>query len=235
MRQAFRKFTDALSLLIDSIYLLFHSLFLNYTQLIHVTSLRIEVNCSIRPQALHRSLGLLEDGLVALSSLVLILHNVLLLKLAHALNFVKVDDEALVISMKWLDAFAAEDVQVVRAVEMLDTLWVLLAKLFRKTLLILIFEVKAGAGKDWILFHDFVQDVDVEGESLGALQLLDQLATDGASDTVFVVKLLNAVRAQSMAAVDQYAGDALTDIVLESTELTNVETTRLVVKVHEIS
>ena len=193
------------------------------------------MNSSIRPQALHRSLGLLEDGLVALSSLVLILHNVLLLKLAHALNFVKVDDEALVISMKWLDAFAAEDVQVVRAVEMLDTLWVLLAKLFRKTLLILIFEVKAGAGKDWILFHDFVQDVDVEGESLGALQLLDQLATDGASDTVFVVKLLNAVRAQSMAAVDQYAGDALTDIVLESTELTNVETTRLVVKVHEIS
>ena len=235
MRQAFRKFTDALSLLIDSIYLLFHSLFLNCGQLIYVTSLRIEVNCSIRPQALHRSLGLLEDGLVALSSLVLILHNVLLLKLAHALNFVKVDDEALVISMKWLDAFAAEDVQVVRAVEMLDTLWVLLAKLFRKTLLILIFEVKAGAGKDWILFHDFVQDVDVEGESLGALQLLDQLATDGASDTVFVVKLLNAVRAQSMAAVDQYAGDALTDIVLESTELTNVETTRLVVKVHEIS
>ena len=224
-----------MSLLIDSINLLFHSLFLNCTQLSHVTSLRSERNSSIRLQALHRSLGLLEDGLVALSSLVLILDNVLLLKLAHALNFVKVDDEALVISMKWLDAFAAEDVQVVRAVEMLDTLWVLLAKLFGKTLLILIFEVKAGAGKDWILLHDFVQDVDVEGESLGALQLLDQLAADGASDTVLVVKLLNAVRAQSMAAVDQYARDAFTDVVLESTELANVETTRLVVKVHEIS
>ena len=137
--------------------------------------------------------------------------------------------------MKWLDAFAAEDVQGVRAVEMLDTLWVLLAALFGKTLLILIFEVKAGAGKDWILLHDFVQDVDVEGESLGALQLLDQLAADGASDTVLVVKLLNAVRAQSMAAVDQYARDTLTDVVLESTELANVETTRLVVKVPEIS
>ena len=137
--------------------------------------------------------------------------------------------------MKWLDAFAAEDVQGVRAVEMLDTLWVLLAKLFGKTLLILIFEVKAGAGKDWILLHDFVQDVDIEGKSLGALQLLDQLAADGASNTVLVVKLLNAVRAQSMAAVDQYARDALTDVVLESTELANVETTRLVVKVPEIS
>ena len=137
--------------------------------------------------------------------------------------------------MEGLDALTAEDVQVVRAVEMLDTLWVLLAKLFGKTLLILIFEVKAGAGKDWILLHDFVQDVDVEGESLGALQLLDQLAADGASDTVLVVKLLNAVRAQSMAAVDQYARDAFTDVVLESTELANVETTRLVVKVHEIS
>ena len=50
-----------------------------------------------------------------------------------------------------------------------------------------------------------------------------------------MVKLLNAVRAQSMAAVDQYARDAFTDVVLESTELANVETTRLVVKVHEIS
>ena len=78
-----------------------------------------------------RSLLLHEDGLVSLSCLVLVLDNVLLLKLAHTLNLIQVDNEALIVSMEWLDALAAENVQVVRTVEVLDTLWMLLAELLR--------------------------------------------------------------------------------------------------------
>jgi len=72
-----------------------------------------------------------------------------------------------------LNALSAEDVQVVRAVEVLDALGVGLAQFLRQTLLIFVFEVEAGTRKDGVLLDDFVQDVDVEGKSLGALQLLD--------------------------------------------------------------
>lgn len=89
---------------------------------------------------------MLKDSLVALPRLVLVLHNVLLLKLAHALDLIQVYHEALIIPMEWLDALTTENVQMVRAIEVLDTLWVLLTQLFRQALLILIFEVKTGPG-----------------------------------------------------------------------------------------
>jgi len=64
---------------------------------------------------------LLEDGLVALPGLLLVLDDVLLLELAHALDFIQVNNEALIVAVEWLDALAAENVQVIRAIEVLDT------------------------------------------------------------------------------------------------------------------
>ena len=72
---------------------------------------------------------LLHDCLVALSGLVLVLDNILLLKLTHALDLVKVNHETFIVSMQRLDALTAEDVQVIRAVEVLDALGMLLTKL----------------------------------------------------------------------------------------------------------
>jgi len=72
-----------------------------------------------------------HDRLVALSGLVLVLDNVLLLELAHALDFVEVDHEALVVTMERFDALTAEDVQVIGAVKVFDTFGVLLAELLR--------------------------------------------------------------------------------------------------------
>lgn len=122
----------------------------------------------------------------------------------------------------------------VGAIEVLDTFGMLLAKLFRQAILILILEVKAGAGKDWVFLHNFVQDVDVEGQTLGTLQLLDQFTADGASDAVFVVQLLNTAGAESVPTVDQYARDALAHVILEGAELAYVQAARLVVQVHQI-
>ena len=166
------------------------------------------------------SLGV--DSLVALASLILVLHNVLLLELAHALNLVEIDNEALIVAVEWLDALATEDVQVIAAVEVLDALGVLLAKLLRQALLILVLEVKACAGQDRVLLHYFVQNIDVEGETLSTLELLDELTADGASDAVFVVQLLDAVSAKGVPAVHKYARDALSHVVLQSAELANV-------------
>ena len=172
---------------------------------------------------------LLHNSLVALSSLVLVLDDVLLLELPHALNLIQIDNEALIVSMKRLDTLSAENVQMVRAVEVLDTFRMYLAELLRKALFVLILKVETCARQDRVFLDDFVQDVNVQRKALGAFQPLDQLAADGASHSVLVVQLLDAVRAQSMAAVDQYARDALTHVVLECAELADVEAAGLVV------
>jgi len=93
------------------------------------------------------------------------------------------------------DALTAEDVQVVGAVEVLDTLGVLLAELLGQALLILVLKVEAGAREHRILLDYLVENVDVEGQSLRALQLLDQLAADRAPNTVLMVQLLDATGA----------------------------------------
>ena len=172
---------------------------------------------------------LLHNSLVALSSLILVLDDVLLLELPHALNLIQIDNEALIVSMKRLDTLSAENVQMVRAVEVLDTFRMYLAELLRKALFVLILKVETCARQDRVFLDNFVQDVNVQRKALGAFQPLDQLAADGASHSVLVVQLLDAVRAQSMAAVDQYARDALTHVVLECAELADVEAAGLVV------
>ena len=75
-----------------------------------------------------RSLG---DCLVTFASLVHVLDDILLLQLAHTLNLVKVDYEALIVTMERLDTLTAKDVQMIRTVEVLDALRMLLAQLFR--------------------------------------------------------------------------------------------------------
>lgn len=54
-------------------------------------------------------------------------------------------------------------------VEVLDSLTVILAELLSKGLLILIVKFKIGLLEDGILLHYLVKDVDIEGESFGAL------------------------------------------------------------------
>ncbi len=136
--------------------------------------------------------------------------------------------------MQGLDALTTEDVQMVRAVEVLDSLGVLLAELFLQAVFVFVLEVKARARQDGVFFDDLVQDVDVEGQALSTFELLDELATDGAADSVLVVQLLNAVRAQSMPAVDQDAGNPFAHVVLQAAELADVQAARLIVKIHQV-
>ena len=109
---------------------------------------------------------MLHDCLVTLSCLILIFDDVLLLELAHALNFIEVYDEAFIVTMQRLYALTAEDVQVIRAVEVLNALRVLFTKFLRETILIFIFKIEACACQNRVLLDDLVQDVDVEWQTL---------------------------------------------------------------------
>ncbi len=117
---------------------------------------------------------------------------------------------------------------------MLDSLWVDLAKFLLKAILVFVLKVKAGAGEDRILFDYLIQNVDVERKTLSTFKLLDELATDGAADTVFVVQLLDAVGAQGVAAVDQYARNSFAHVVLEAAKLADIESARLIVQIHQV-
>ena len=64
---------------------------------------------------------MLGDCLVALPGLVLVFHDVLLLELAHTLNFIQVNNEAFIVPVQRLYTLTAEDIQMIGAVEVLDS------------------------------------------------------------------------------------------------------------------
>ena len=99
--------------------------------------------------------------LVPLTSLVDVLLNILTLQLPHPLDLVQVYDETFVVRMVLLDALAAEDCFVVRAIEMLYTLRVLLTELVDHTSFILIIKIEITVGQLLVLLDHLVQNVDI--------------------------------------------------------------------------
>ncbi len=136
------------------------------------------------------------------------------------------------------DALAAEHSQVVRAVEVLHAVRVLPAQLLlQRRLLLLVaclFKVKVRLRENGVFLDYLVKDVDVQGQSFGALELLHELAADGAAHAVVVVQRLDARSAERVAAVHQDTGNPLAHIVLEPAELADVETPRVVVQVQDL-
>jgi len=119
------------------------------------------------------SLSLIKDTLTfSLISFPCLLHvfgDILLLQLAHPLNFVQVDDEAGVVAVMQADAFTAKHSQVVAAVEVLHSLRVLLAQFLLQRVLVFVrarptvfLEVEIGLRQDWVLLHYFIENVYVE-------------------------------------------------------------------------
>jgi hypothetical protein len=182
------------------------------------------------------------SSLVTFACLVDIFLDVLLLEFAHSLDLVEVDDEACVVGVMQSDALAAKDGQMIRAVEVLHSLGMLSAELLLESSISVfflsctagLFKVEVGLGEDGIFLHDLVKDVDIQGETLRALQLLDEFAANRASHAVVVVQGLDARGAQSVATVDQDARDALSYIVAEAAKLANVKAARTVVQVEDL-
>ena len=122
----------------------------------------------------------------------MILNHILLLKLPHPLNFIKVHHEALLVSMIGLDTLPAEYSEMVRAIKMLDSLRVLFTKLITQSFFILIIKVKISLLKNRIFLNHLIENVNVQRKSLCTFKLLDKLSTNWASHSVFVMELLNA-------------------------------------------
>lgn len=83
---------------------------------------------------------------------------VLAVHLAHFLDLVEVYDEAALVRVVLLDALAAENGQMIRAVEVLHALIVPLAEQAVNAILIF----KVDIAQDRVTFHDLEQDIEVE-------------------------------------------------------------------------
>ena len=119
------------------------------------------------------SLSLIKDtltfSLISFPRLLHIFGDILLLQLAHPLNFVQVDDEAGVVAVMQADAFTAKHSQVVAAVEVLHSLRVLLAQFLLQRVLVFVrtrptvfLEVEIGLRQDRVLLHYLIENVYVE-------------------------------------------------------------------------
>ena len=107
---------------------------------------------------------------------------------------------------------------------MLNSLWMLFAKPFGHGAIIILVKVKVAGGEHLVLLYDLVKDVDIQWKSLGTVKLLDQLSANWASYTILVMKLRDAVCAQSVTAMNQNSWNSFSNVIFETTELTNIET-----------
>lgn len=139
---------------------------------------------------------------VTFACLFLVFLNVLLLQLPHPLDLVQINHKTLIVRMELLDTLPAENGLMIRAVEVLNSLLMFIAQFLLKVVFIFLFKVECCFAQDLVFFDNFIEDIDIERESLRTLQLLDKLSADGASDSVLVVELLDAVGAESVAAMD---------------------------------
>ena len=117
---------------------------------------------------------------------------------------------------------------------MLDTLRMFFTQFFTQSIFVFIIEIERRRIQDRIFLNNFVEDVNVQRQSFCTFKLFDQFPTNGTSHTIFMMKLLYAACAQGMTTVNKDARDPLSHVVLQSTELANVQLPRLVVKVHNI-
>lgn len=116
------------------------------------------------------------SSLVSLASLIHIFSDVFLLEFSHALNFIQVYNEACVVRVMLPDAFTTKHCQMIAAVEVLDSLRMLCAQLLLNSFLVNfaapragIFEIEIRLREDRILLHYFIEDVDIQRQSLCAL------------------------------------------------------------------
>jgi len=102
---------------------------------------------------------------------------------------------------------------------MLDPLVVLIAQQAVDTLLLLEVYISQNA----VSLHDLIENIEIQGQLVHALDLFDQLTADRASHPEVMVQDRKALGAESVAAVNQDPGNALADIKLFCAIVAKVE------------
>jgi len=75
--------------------------------------------------------------------------------------------------MKLLNAFSAENSLMAAAVKVLHSVRMVLAELAGHAIFVFVVEIKVAFGKLIVLFHDFIENVDVQWKSFCTLEALD--------------------------------------------------------------
>lgn len=86
-----------------------------------------------------------------------------------------------------LDALTAKDCFVVRAIKVLHTLRMLAAKLVLHALFVLVVEIEVTIRKLFVFLNYLVQNVDIQWQALCRVQVLNQLAANGAAYSILVM------------------------------------------------
>lgn len=136
--------------------------------------------------------------------------------------------------MEFANTFSAEDRGVLRTVEVFNTLVVLLAEIGLDVVVsweIFCLEalIEVYVGKERILRHYFVKDIEIQGKFVDWVDTFKHLAAQGALDLVVAQEIAEAVGAEGMATPDNNPWDPGAHVILESTEVAVVEAARLVV------
>jgi hypothetical protein len=169
---------------------------------------------------------------VVLSFFELLLVHLLIetVHLPHLFDFIKIHNEATLISMVLFDALSAKDSKMIRAIEMLDPL----IMLFAKQTLYAIFVFKVDISQNVVSFHNLIQDVKIERQLVYALHLLHQFPADGAPHSEVVMESRKALSAKSMAAMDQNSWNLLSNIKLFTAIVTKIKSPSFIVSLEQI-
>ena len=90
--------------------------------------------------------------------------------------------------MTKLNALPAKYGLMVRAIKMLHTVLMCVTKLLGHLFFVFIIEIEITVGKLSVLFDYLVENVDIQGKSLRAIQLFDKLSANWATHSILVVK-----------------------------------------------
>ena len=116
----------------------------------------------------------------------------------------------------------------VRTVKVLDSLIMLVAEQALDAVLVLEVQVP----QDGVALHNFIQNVEVQGKLVDALNLLDELAANRTAHPEVMVEYLKALRAEGVPAVDEDARNSLANIELLATIVAIVEAARPVIPLY---
>ena len=82
--------------------------------------------------------------------------------------------------------------------------------------------LKIDVSQDTVSFHDFVEDVKIQGQFIYALDLLHEFAANGTPHPKVVVESGKTLGTEGMPAVDEYARYLLTHIEFVAAEVAEV-------------
>jgi hypothetical protein len=72
------------------------------------------------------------------------------------LYFVQIHNKAVVVAVEHFDAFSAKDGLMIGAIEMFDTLWMLITEFAGHAVFIIFVKIEVAIGQLFVFFYDFI-------------------------------------------------------------------------------